>query len=504
MIDWLQDIQLAYGHLIRPLIVGVLVSIVCSVVGCFIVLRRMSFLADAIAHSMLAGVIAGYLIIKMVFGTEAHLGAMLFGAILAGMATVAMVGFVTRFSRIKQDTAIGIMYTGIFALGAFIISIRYFGQQIHIDIYHYIVGSVLSVPDEELWLLAIVASIVLSVVVLFYRPLQLTSFDPIMAASIGIPVLAVEYLLTACTSLVVVSGVQIAGVILVVALMITPAATAYLLADRLDRMIGLSVVIGVIGFLTGFWLATVVGASPGASVVVTMSLIFALTLTLAPRYGLMADWIRRRNTVPQEIMEDVLGAILRAGKQPVPMADVLQQVKNPNSRIRQAISMLARQDLLEINDDRVVLTEDGITEANRLVRAHRLWETYLERTGIPETELHDKAHVLEHIKDQATLDYLDDKLGHPITDPHGTVIPVDTSQLVGRDIVLSLLREGNQAEVRRIYQGGTVLGLQAGDRIRMGRRSSDGKFWRLQTTDGREFELDHGQADAIIVRMLSE
>jgi manganese/iron transport system permease protein/iron/zinc/copper transport system permease protein len=225
----------------------------------------MSFLADAIAHSMFTGVIGGYLIIKLLFGQEdPHLGAMLFGALLAGVATVAMVGFVTQFSRIKQDTAIGIMYTGIFALGAFAISIHAIGQHIKVDIYHYVLGDVLSVPKEELWLLAIVASFVLTVVILFYRPLQLTSFDPIMAASIGIPVLAVEYLLTACTSLVVVSGVQIAGVILVVALIISPAATAYLLSDRLDRMIILSVIIGVFGFWAGFGLATLVGASSGS------------------------------------------------------------------------------------------------------------------------------------------------------------------------------------------------------------------------------------------------
>ncbi len=463
----------------------------------------MSFLADAIAHSMLAGVIAGYLLVKIVFGREAHLGAMLIGAILAGMVTVAMVGFVTRFSRIKQDTAIGIMYTGIFALGAFAISIRYFGQLIHIDIYHFIVGSVISVPDEELWLLAIVASVVLSVVVLFYRPLQLTSFDPIMAASIGVPVLAVEYLLTACTSLVVVSGVKIAGVILVVALIITPAATAYLLSDRLDRMILLSTVIGVVGFWLGFLLATVVGASPGASVVVTMTVIFLLVLTLAPRYGLLADWIRKNNAVPQEIMEDVLGAILRAQDKPVSVSDVSRIVKNPHSRIRRAITMLARQDLLEIENDHVRLTDDGRLEANRLVRAHRLWETYLEQAGTPDSELHEKAHVLEHIKDQATLDYLDDKLGHPITDPHGTVIPVDTFKLKrDRDFVLSLLREGNSAEIRRVHPAARKFGLRPGDQIIMGARSLDGSVWKLQTADGRWLELNHQHADAIIVRLL--
>ncbi len=501
VVDWLQEIQLSYGHFIRPLIVGTLVSIVCSVVGCFIVLRKMSFLADAIAHSMLAGVIAGYLLIKIVLGREAQLGAMFIGAILAGILTVAMVGFVTRFSRIKQDTAIGIMYTGIFAVGAFVLSINYFSERVHIDIYHYIVGSVLAVPDEELWLLAIVASIVLSVVILFYRPLQLTSFDPIMAASIGVPVLAVEYLLTICTSLVVVSGVQIAGVILVVALMITPAATAYLLSDRLDRMLMLSVLIGVVGYWLGFLLATIVGAAPGASVVVTMTLLFMLTLTFAPRYGLLADWLRLRSSVPQEVMEDVLGAVLRAKGKAVPIAEVVRKVETPNSRIRRAITMLARQDLLDIENDKVLLTDDGRIEANRLVRAHRLWETYLEKTGTPETELHEKAHVLEHITDQATLDYLDDKLGHPIKDPHGTVIPVDNQLVSDRDVVLSLLREGNVARVHQIHPAAEGLGVDVGDLITIGKRSLDGTLWSCVTADGSEVSLNHDQADAVIVRL---
>ncbi len=500
--DWLEGLQLDYGHVIRPLIVGTLVSIVCSVLGCFIVLRKMSFLADAIAHSMLAGVIAGYLLIKITLGREAELGALLIGALLAGIVTVAMVGFVTRFSRIKQDTAIGIMYTGLFALGAFVISIKYFGSMIHVDIYHYILGNVLSVPDEELWLLAIVTSVVLSVVILFYRPLQLTSFDPIMAASIGIPVLAVEYLLTVCTSLVVVSGVQIAGVILVVALIITPAATAYLLSDRLDRMIFLSAIIGVFGFWLGFALATFAGASPGASVVVTMTFIFLLTMTFAPRYGLIADWIRKSSTIPQEIMEDVLGAVLRAQGKSVPISEIERTVTTRNMKIRQAITMLGRQDLVDVDHDQVCLTEAGEIEANRLVRAHRLWETYLEQTGTPEKELHNKAHKLEHISDQATVEYLDDVLGHPISDPHGSVIPADASQIgPDREFVSSLLREGNRASVQRVGALADSFGFKPGDTITMGKRSDGGKTWTLIAEDGRELKLDHEQADSLIVRM---
>ena len=501
MIESLQEFQLAYGHLIRPLIAGTLVSIVCSVVGCFIILRGMSFLADAIAHSMLAGVIAGYLIMKMIFGNQApHLVAMMTGAMLAGVVTVAMVGLVTRFSRIKQDTAIGIMYTGIFALGAFVISISYFRRWIHIDIYHYIVGSVLAVPDEELWLLALVTSIVLSVVILFYRPLQLTSFDPIMAASIGIPVLAVEYLLTACTSLVVVSGVQIAGVILVVALIITPAATAYLISDRLDRMILLSMLIGVVGFWLGFALAAWVGASPGPAVVVAMTLIFMTTMVLAPRYGLLADVLRRHRAIPQEIMEDILGAVLRARGKLVSVQEIVNNVETPSAKIHRAITLLVRQDLLEQNNGSVHLTDEGRQEANRLVRAHRLWETYLEQTGTPQTELHQKAHQLEHISDQATVEYLDDKLGHPIRDPHGTIIPAATDQ---QSTTVSLLREGNRGVIQQLLPDVKIdTQLSPGTTVTMGPRSADGKVWVIQTDAGQTFELDHLQADAIVIKLI--
>ena len=499
MYEILEDIQLNYGHLIKPLIAGTLVSITCSVIGCFIILRRMAFLADAIAHSMLAGVIAGYLLTKMVLGGEAPLAAMLIGALLAGMTTVALVGFVTRFSRVKQDTAIGIMYTGIFALGAFIISLKYFSQQIHIDIYHYVVGDVLTVPDEQLWLLAIVTSVVLAVVILFFRPLQLTSFDPIMAASIGIPVLAVEYLLTICTSLVVVSGVQIAGVILVVALIITPAATAYLLTDRLSRMIWNAVGVSVLGLWGGFALSVYTGGSPGSGVVVTMTLLFVTALIFAPRYGLVADWIRKSSTVPQEIMEDVLGAVLRSPGLRVSISKIEKNVTSPNMKIRRAITMLVRQDLLSVDDDHVLLTDNGRIEANRLVRAHRLWETYLEQTGVSSVEIHKKAHQLEHISDQATVEYLDDKLGHPLADPHGSIIPAERKTA---EVLCSVLRDGDQAVIIRIEPLALSLGLKVGFEITMGPRLADGNIWTLKLPNGTDCQLNHAQADAVVVQVV--
>lgn len=505
MYEWFSEFHLQNGYLIRPLVVGTLVSLVCSVIGCFIVLRRMSFLSDAIAHSMLAGVVVGYLTMKILFGQEQPIAAMLIGAIAAGVITVAMIGFVTRVSRIKQDTAIGVMYTGIFALGAFIISLSFVSKYVQIDIYHFIVGSVVSVGVPELWLAAIVASLVLAIVILFYRQFQITSFDPVLAASLGIPVMFFNYLLTACTSLVVVSGVRIAGVILVVALIITPAASAYLLFDRLSRMIAASAVIGVGSYWLGFGLSVLCGSSAGSSIVITSTTIFMLTLVFAPRYGLLADWFRKRSAIPQEIKEDVLGAILRGKGEWVAVREIESNVASKNMRVRRAINLLERADFVNVETDKVMLTEEGHREARRLLRAHRIWETYLQHMGTPDEQLHDRAHKLEHLNDEETIDYLDDKLGHPILDPHGSEIPEDFVHIEGEGAFkASLLREGRTAIVKSIGATKQPVRLNTGDQIVAGPRTAEGTIWNFVLPDGSKLSLDHEDADAIQVDVVEQ
>ncbi len=149
---------------------------------------------------------------------------MLIGSLIAAMLTVFMIGFVAKVSRIKEDTSIGIMYTGIFAAGVVLVSV--FSKYIHIDIVHFIMGDILGISDTDMIVSSIVSAVVLSIIILLFRYFKLTSFDPVMAASIGIPVLFFKYLFTGCVSLVVVSAVSMVGVILVVGLLITPAATA--------------------------------------------------------------------------------------------------------------------------------------------------------------------------------------------------------------------------------------------------------------------------------------
>jgi ABC-type Mn2+/Zn2+ transport system permease subunit/Mn-dependent DtxR family transcriptional regulator len=495
--DFLVDLHHSQPHLPRVLLAGTLVSTTCGALGCFIILRRMAFLGDALAHSLLAGVVAGYLIMKFLFQSEANAPAMLIGSLVAGFVTAALIGWVSRVSRVKEDATIGIMYTGIFALGGMLASL--FSKHIHIDLLHFITGNVLAVEMADLWMVAAVAVVVWAVIILLFRQLQLTSFDPVMAASIGVPVALINHLLTGCTSLVVVSGVNIVGVILVVGLLVTPAATAYLLSDRLDRMIGLAALFGWTSFLIGYFAAVWINVAPGSAIVVAATLQFLIVLTVAPRYGLLADWWRRRSAVGQAVVEDVLGWMARAKSPAIELAELSRGLKTPAETLRRALRRLESDDLVERRNGGFALTAAGQHEAQRMVRSHRLWETYLQHVGMPEQAIHADAHKLEHVHAEEAVDYLDDKLGHPIHDPHGTVIPEDFVHLVpGAEVKAALLREGRGGIV---VSAGPGIPLSPGEQIVAGKREDNERVWLFQTASGKEVRLDHAQADSVVVRL---
>ena len=402
----------------KALIGGSIVALVAGVVGCLVVLRRMAFLGDALSHAMIAGVAGGYLVMKMLFGLEAHAPGMLLGSLIAAVTTVALISFVARISRVKEDTAIGIMYTGIFALGVVAVSI--FRHYIHIDLMHFIMGDILGVADSDLWVSAFTAALVLSVLILFFRHFQIATFDPIMAASIGLPVLFLDYVLTICVSLVVVSAVSMVGVILVVGLLITPAASAYLLSDRLDKMMWLAALFGVTSVIGGLYLCVWLDSAGGGAIMLFCTLQFLVVLLVAPKYGVLARWQRMHNLIPQQQVEDILTTILRYGK-PTPMEVIVQYVEQDKG-LKKALESMIDDGLLEQTAESFSLTEAGDMEARKVLKAHRLWEAYLASIGTPKEELHPTAHHLEHISDTNTVDYLDEKLGKPVQDPHGQTI----------------------------------------------------------------------------------
>jgi ABC-type Mn2+/Zn2+ transport system permease subunit/Mn-dependent DtxR family transcriptional regulator len=476
---------------VKALLGGSIVALVSGVVGCLVVLRRMAFLGDALSHAMIAGVAGGYLFMRVAFGIEAYAPAMLVGSILAALLTVTLIGFVSRVSRVKDDAAIGIMYCGVFAGGVVLVSI--FRNLIHIDLMHFIMGDVLGISDSDLWISVFVACLVLTLIILFFRHFQLSSFDPVMAASIGLPVVLLDYLFTTCVSMVVVSAVSMVGVILVVGLLITPAATAYLLSDRLDRMMLLSGIFGVSSVVGGLYLCMWIDSAGGGAIMLFCTFQFLVVLFVAPRYGILADWLRRRRMVPQELVEDILRSILKSNDSSVSIATLENYVHIGRGALVRAIRNLTIQGLLAAKDSSIALTDGGHREALRIHRAHRIWETYLAHVGAPAEEIHARAHHLEHYTDAESVDYLSHVLGHPSLDPHGQDIP----QNIGNEFLLSQLREGQSGEVLR----SECKEFQPGDRIELFHRDPDGPTWTVRMADGRDAIVSHQIADKIHVKI---
>ena len=308
-----------------------------------------------------------------------------------------------------------------------------------------------------------------------------------MAASLGISVTGMNYLLTACTSLVVVGAVRIVGVILVIGLLVTPAATAYLLTDRLSRMLPIAALFGVGSVVGGAYVSDWVGFfATGPTIVVVSTVQFLVVLIVAPRYGLVADWWRRKTMVPQQLVEDVLGCFRKELDAPKQLSEVVATVGHPADQVHRAVRSLEKRDWLTSEKGELNLTPEGRREAKRLLRAHRLWETYLEHVGVPPEALHDQAHRLEHVHDEDTVDYLDDKLGHPLRDPHGAEIPEDFEHLVpGAEVKVSLLRHGHRAIITNISSAKVRNPLEVGVPVVAGERGGDGTLWRLRLSDGR-------------------
>lgn len=276
------DQVMRYSYLQQGLLAAVLVGIICGVIGCFIILRGMALMGDAISHAVLPGVVIAYMI-----------GASFFvGAVITGVLTALSIGYVSQNSRIKDDSAIGIMFTAAFALGIVLITgLRGTG----IDLWHILFGNVLAVSRGDLWVTFGIGIFVLAMIVIFYRPLLISTFDPIMAKATGVPVQLIHYLLMLLLSLVTVASLKTVGIVLVVAMLITPGATAYLLTDRLPVMILLSAGFGVISAVVGIFFSVVYDVASGASIVLVASVLFGLAFFFSPKQGVLTKKWRQRH-----------------------------------------------------------------------------------------------------------------------------------------------------------------------------------------------------------------
>jgi len=265
---------LQHTFMIRAFAASVIVGVLCAVMGTYVVLRGMAFLGDALAHAILPGVAVAYLL----------QGNLLVGALVAALLVAVGIGLLSRQAAIKEDTAIGILFAAALALGiALISSMRAYA----VDLGHILFGDVLGVSPGDLWLTTILGIVVLSSVIALYRPFLVISFDPVLAATLRLPTEILRLLLLVLLALTVVVSLQTVGVGLAAAMLVTPAATAYLLARRLFPMMLLAALFGALSSVLGLYASYYANVVSGSAIVLAATAIFLLAWLFSPRQGVL-------------------------------------------------------------------------------------------------------------------------------------------------------------------------------------------------------------------------
>jgi len=410
----------------RTVLVGAtLLGVVGGVLGCFALLRRQSLLGDALSHAALPGVCLAFLLT----GTKDPLPLAL-GALVAGVAGSLIILGIVRWTRIKEDASIGIVLSVFFGLG--IVLLTYIqrlpgGNQSGLD--RYLFGQAATLMERDLTVMAALAGVVGLTLALFYKELSLVTFDRAFAASLGLPVRALEVTLTVLLVLVVVVGLQTVGVVLIVATLVTPAAAARQWTDRLGVMLLLAGLIGGGSGAAGALASAGVAHLPtGPMIVLVASAVLVVSLLFAPRRGLVQARLRELRVARRIRRENLLTDLYRLEEDGVydfvSLPHLMGLRGRPARRLAAKARRMAAAGLLERRGDGLRLTEAGRDAAAGVVRKHRLWELYLtHRLELPRDHVHRDAEAMEHALTDADVDRLEEALGYPEEDPHGRPIP---------------------------------------------------------------------------------
>ncbi|RJE88947.1 metal ABC transporter permease [Paenibacillus sp. 1011MAR3C5] len=280
------------------LLTASLVGLSCGIIGVLLILRRMAMMADAISHTVLLGIVVAYLVTRELSGVH-----MLIGAIAAGLLTSMLVQWF-HARGVQQEASIGVVFTTLFAIGVVLIATKV--GNAHLDVKHTLMGEITFIPwerielpwigsiPEAVFILSIVLIVVLVAVLVFYKEWKITSFDPALAASLGLPVVLMHYVFMSLVSVTTVAAFDAVGAIMVVAMLITPAAAAYLWTDRLLVMFALSGSFGVLSAAAGYYVAAWLDTSISGSMAFATGIVFMISFIGSPRHGLASRWFRPR------------------------------------------------------------------------------------------------------------------------------------------------------------------------------------------------------------------
>ncbi len=396
-----------------------------SAVGVFSFLRKQALVGDAVAHALLPGVVLAFM-----FTGQKDIWILFPGAFVAGWLGLLSIDFISKNSKIKPDTAIAIVLTVFFAIGIVLLTHvqqSNYGNQSGLEAFLFGKAAAMLPADITLFVAVDVALILL--ILLTYRYLKLYSFDPDFAKAIGLPVKGIQFILSSLTVLAVASGIQAVGVVLMAALIITPAAAARFFTGRLSHMIILAMIIGIVSSLIGVYISSLALSMPtGPWIVMVLSIIAIMAFVFAPGKG-MLQRSRKRKAHQQKVRrENLLKLFYSLGEknkeQLYSRPQLLRSRRFQGRELELLLSRMTEKGLLLRKENRYGLTATGQSEATRVVRLHRLWELYLnERMNIAPDHVHHDAEAIEHIITPELERELLKDLGYPELDPHSSEIP---------------------------------------------------------------------------------
>jgi len=437
---------------LMPMLAGVLAATVCGLLGNFLVLRRLSLMGDAISHAVLPGIVVAFLIAH-----QRTTIPVLIGAATAGVLCAMLVELIRRLARLESGASMGVVFTVMFAIGVVLIE-RAAARHVDLDAGCLLYGQLemvfwLDAPDtwrgllspapyvgidgsdgvpRQITTLLITNIVSVLFVVVFFKELRLVTFDPQLAASLGFRPGLLNVVLMVFVALAVVASFEAVGSILVIAMLICPAATARLLTDRLRSQVLISVVIaaltGVIGYIIAArglaWIGIDGALSASGMMAVVGGLLLSLTIVGSPRHGVIAAFARRTALSLRMAREDVLAALYRTEELAPDRGlsrGLLRQIAGNGALSALAVREVDRSGLIRWCDDTAHLTEDGRADAKQVVRSHRLWESFLVRElGLRPDHVHETATRLEHLTRRGRRVEPDVDTA---TDPHERPIP---------------------------------------------------------------------------------
>jgi ABC-type Mn2+/Zn2+ transport system permease subunit/Mn-dependent DtxR family transcriptional regulator len=415
---------------LRYALVGsILLGINCGILGGFLVVRKMALVGDALSHAVLPGVTMGFL-----WNMNKDPVAIFIGATVAGLIGAVAVNLIKHTTRLKEDAALGLVLAGFFAVGMVILTmIQQLDTANKSGLDKYLFGQAAAISRRDVQLMSVITGLSLLAILTFYKEFLVTSFDAGFARATGFPVQVFHYSLMLLLAFSVVISLQAVGVVLVSAMLITPAAAAYMLTDRMHRLLFLAAVFGVFAGAFGAFFSFLRPNLPtGPFMVLGGSLVFVLAFFFGPKHGVAVKWWMQRSRSQRTNRENTLKSIYHVLEQNqfhaegVTIEELAQRRRETLEEARARVAALVNHGMATLNEatETAYLTPEGLQRALSIVRNHRLWELYLTNAAqIAVDHVHEDAEKIEHVLGEDVVRQLERRLDFARKDPHGRVIP---------------------------------------------------------------------------------